>query len=184
MSVGLVSPAEAEALLEREARLERVKEVFRTTRLTPGRETQEALAPLGIALEEQGSLAGLVRRPEVAVEELRAWVATLLASSKAEEFLALGGDELARVRDDLRYEGLLHRERETIERLARSEGRRIPDDIVYRGLPGLSLEAAEKLERHRPRTLGQASRIPGVSPAAVTFLLGQLAARERKGEER
>ena len=106
------------------------------------------------------------------------------ASSKAEEVLALGGDELARVRDDLRYEGLLHRERETIERLARSEGRRIPDDIVYRGLPGLSLEAAEKLERHRPRTLGQASRIPGVSPAAVTFLLGQLAARERKGEER
>jgi tRNA uridine 5-carboxymethylaminomethyl modification enzyme len=184
VELGLVSPAEGDLLLAREARLERVKGAFRSTRLTPGRETQEALGRLGIALAEQVSLAGLVRRPEVEVEELRAWAASLLQASAAEELLALDGDELARVRDDLRYEGVLHRERETIDRLSRSEGRRIPDDFTYRGLPGLSLEAVEKLERHRPRTIGQASRIPGVPPAAVTLLLAQAVARERRGQER
>jgi len=57
---------------------------------------------------------------------------------------------------------------------------RIPSDFVYRGLAGLSLEGAEKLERHRPRTVGQASRIPGVTPAAVTLILARVTSRTRR----
>ena len=84
--------------------------------------------------------------------------------------------------NDLRYEGFLKREREVIERVRRSAERSIPPGFRYGGLPGLSAEAVEKLERHRPRTLGQAARIPGVTPAAVTLLLARLAAGGRRVE--
>jgi tRNA uridine 5-carboxymethylaminomethyl modification enzyme len=177
---GLVDQREADGILEREARLERVKETFRATKLTPARKTREALGGMGIPLVEQGSLAGLVRRPEVAVEEIREWAANLLPAAEADELLSLDAGTLARLRDDLRYEGVLRREKATIERVSRAGARRIPEEFVYRGLPGLSLEAAEKLERHRPRTLGQASRIPGVSPAATTLVLAHLVAREKR----
>ena len=80
---------------------------------------------------------------------------------------------------DVRYEGFLRREREVIERVRRSGDRPVPAGFRYAGIPGLSAEAAEKLERHRPRTLGQASRIPGVTAAAVTLLLARLVAGER-----
>ncbi len=178
--VGLVDLRQADEILEKEARLEGVKESFRAARLTPGRRTQEALGGLGIPLAEQSTLAGLVRRPEVAVEEIREWAASLLPAVEAEKLLSLDAAALARLRDDLRYEGVLRREKEAIERVSRAESRRIPDDFVYRALPGLSLEAAEKLERHRPRTLGQASRIPGVPPSAVTLVLAHLVAREKR----
>ncbi|MFI5414023.1 MAG: tRNA uridine-5-carboxymethylaminomethyl(34) synthesis enzyme MnmG, partial [Candidatus Lutacidiplasmatales archaeon] len=184
VDVGLIDRSVADEILEKEARLERVKDSFRSVRLTPGRQTQEVLGALGIPLTEQASLAGLVRRPEVAVEEIREWAATLLSPMEAEELLSLDTGALARLRDDLRYEGVLRREKETIERVSRAESRRIPDTFVYRALPGLSLEAAEKLDRHRPRTLGQASRIPGVPPSAVTLVLAHLVAREKRLERR
>ena len=184
LDVGLMGPREAEGILEREARITRVKESFRLTRLTPGRRTREELLSLGIALSEQVSLAGLLRRPEVSVEDLREWVADLLSQGEGDELRALEVGELARLRDDLRYEGVLERERVTIERVSRAEGRKIPDDFSYLGLPGLSLEAAEKLDRHRPRTLGQASRIPGVPPSAVTLVLARLVSGERRLEKR
>ena len=179
VAVGLVSAREAEQIVEREARLERVKESFRSTRLTPGRRTQAELEELGIPLVEQISLAGLVRRPEVEVEEIRAWAAGVLPPEEAAELLGLDAGILARLRDDLRYEGVMRREKESIARVSRAESRRIPDGFVFRGLSGLSLEAVEKLERHRPRTLGQASRIPGVPPSAVTLVLAHLIAREK-----
>ena len=69
----------------------------------------------------------------------------LLAEEEADELLSLEASELARLRDDLRYEGVLRRERETIDRVSRADGRKIPDDFSFLGLPGLSLEAAEKL---------------------------------------
>jgi tRNA uridine 5-carboxymethylaminomethyl modification enzyme len=182
--VGLLAPSEAAAILEREARLERVKGSFRATRITPGRRTQDELLELGIALSEQVSLAGLVRRPEVSIEDLREWVAGLLPEGEADELRSLEVAELSRVRDDLRYEGVLDRERETIARVSRADGRKIPGGFSYRDLPGLSLEAMEKLDRHRPRTLGQAARIPGVPPSAVTLLLAHLVVREKRLEKR
>ena len=81
---------------------------------------------------------------------------------------------------DLRYEGFVARERVSVARVARSLDRVFPEGFAFAGLPGLSAEAAEKLERHRPRTLGQASRIPGVTPAAVTLLLARLLAAGRQ----
>ena len=93
-------------------------------------------------------------------------------------FEDLDAEQWDRLVNEVRYEGFLRRERDVLERVARSEGRSVPEGFRYAGIPGLSAEATEKLERHRPRTLGQASRIPGVTPAAVTLLLARIVAAE------
>lgn len=174
-AVGLLSDAETGALLEREARIERTKGELRHFALRPDRPTREQLGRLGLEIAEEKTLAGLVRRPDLSVEVLR----EILVFGKrgglgAGATPALDEDELARVADDLRYEGYVAREEGALRRLGRSQETPIPAELEYKGLPGLSREAAEKLERHRPRTLGQASRIPGVPPAAITLLLARL----------
>jgi tRNA uridine 5-carboxymethylaminomethyl modification enzyme len=180
-ALGLVSPEEADPILEREARLTRVKEAFEETRVRPSRDTVEALSSKGVELAEETTLAGLLRRPELAAGALREWIAGRLAGPSREDILALGEDAFHRVATELRYAGFLRREENAIRRVEKSAERPIPAGFEYRGLPGLSAEAAEKLERHRPRTLGQAGRIPGVTPAAVTLLLARLVSLERHG---
>jgi tRNA uridine 5-carboxymethylaminomethyl modification enzyme len=182
-ALGLVSPEEADPILEREARLTRVKEAFEETRVRPSRDTVEALSSKGLELAEETTLAGLLRRPELAAGALREWIAGRLAGPSREDILALGEDAFHRVATELRYAGFVRREENAIRRVEKSAERPIPAGFEYRGLPGLSAEAAEKLERHRPRTLGQAGRIPGVTPAAVTLLLARLVSLERHGAE-
>jgi tRNA uridine 5-carboxymethylaminomethyl modification enzyme len=74
------------------------------------------------------------------------------------------------IETEIKYDGYLEQQRRQIERLRRSDGQRIPPDFAYQGVPGLSHEIVERMERVRPATLGQASRIPGVTPAAVSIL--------------
>jgi tRNA uridine 5-carboxymethylaminomethyl modification enzyme len=82
--------------------------------------------------------------------------------------------DLASVETDFKYEGYVHRQRSSIERQRRQEGRAIPDDFVFAGIPGLSREMIERLSSVRPETLGQASRVPGVTPAAVAVIAAYL----------
>jgi tRNA uridine 5-carboxymethylaminomethyl modification enzyme len=103
----------------------------------------------------------------------------MLDDERAADLAALRPEERDRLVADLRYEGFVSRERESIARVARAAERVFPDGFVFRGIPGLSTEATEKLERHHPRTLGQASRLPGVTPAAVTLLLARLLSLRR-----
>ncbi len=179
VSLGLVSEKEAEPILEAETRLGRVTAAFEATRVTPDRATRARLALEGVDLAEETTLAGLVRRPEVNAAALREFLSETLESGVREDLSALDDEALDRAASEIRYAAFLQRERQTIARLGRAGGRRIPMDFVYCGLPGLSLEAVEKLERHRPRTLGQASRIPGVTPAAAALLLARLLGQER-----
>ena len=78
--------------------------------------------------------------------------------------------DLASVETAFKYEGYLKRQEESIERQRRQEGRKIPSDFGFDGIPGLSREMVERLSTIRPGTLGQASRIPGVTPAAVAVI--------------
>jgi tRNA uridine 5-carboxymethylaminomethyl modification enzyme len=135
-----------------------------------------------VSLVEETTLGGLLRRPGTdldAIEEL-CTDTDMLDSGAAADLAALRPEERDRLVADLRYEGFIARERDAVARVARSLGRVFPDGFVFAGLPGLSREAAEKLERHRPRTLGQASRLQGVTPAAVTLLLARLLAARRE----
>jgi tRNA uridine 5-carboxymethylaminomethyl modification enzyme len=109
------------------------------------------------------SLALWLRRPEAKIESLKP------------EFRALLHEEplpgvMATVETELKYSGYIAQQNRQVERLRDSGQRRIPSDFSYTDIPGLSREVCEKLERVKPDTLGQAGRIPGVTPAAVAVL--------------
>ncbi|HEX4420980.1 MAG TPA: tRNA uridine-5-carboxymethylaminomethyl(34) synthesis enzyme MnmG [Kofleriaceae bacterium] len=138
------------------------------------------LARLGSApvVGRRATLAELLRRPELdwrAVEQVAA--AGGIAASSA------GPAALERVEIELGYEGYLRRQEVEAAKLARADGVRVPDAIDYRGIPGLSNEVVEKLEAIRPRSVGQASRISGVTPAAVAILLTHIGLVERRKAE-
>jgi tRNA uridine 5-carboxymethylaminomethyl modification enzyme len=78
--------------------------------------------------------------------------------------------DLASLETDFKYEGYLRRELANVERQRRHENRRIPSDFEFVGIPGLSREMVQRLTETRPATLGQAARLPGVTPAAVAVL--------------
>ncbi len=179
VAFSLVSGMDAEPILEAEARHARVASALEGARVTPDRATRARLAGEGVEVVEETTLAGLLRRPELDVAALRAFLAETLDEGGRGDLAALDAEALDRVASELRYAGFLPRERQTVARLKRAGGRRIPRDFVYRGVPGLSLEAVEKLERHRPGTLGQAARIPGVTPAATALLLARLLGKDR-----
>ena len=81
---------------------------------------------------------------------------------------------------DIKYSGYLQRQEQQIAQVKRQDGRRLPADLDYQALTTLSAEAREKLNRVRPLTLGQAGRVPGVSPADVTALLLWLELQRRQ----
>jgi tRNA uridine 5-carboxymethylaminomethyl modification enzyme len=123
----------------------------------------------------RASLAELLRRPELdwrAVEKIAAAGGLAPADASAEA--------LERIEVEVAYEGYLRRQEADAARVARADGVRVPDDVDYRGIPGLSNEVVEKLERIRPRSVGQASRISGVTPAAIAILLTHIGLHERR----
>jgi tRNA uridine 5-carboxymethylaminomethyl modification enzyme len=83
---------------------------------------------------------------------------------------ATARNEMKTVETEIKYSGYLDQQRKSIERLKKAEQRAIPDWFDYGKVSGLSREMNEKLQRVRPRTLGQASRIPGVTPAAISLI--------------
>jgi tRNA uridine 5-carboxymethylaminomethyl modification enzyme len=104
-----------------------------------------------------------LKRPEAAISEIAPWVQE-----------ALGEEPLhgvtTTVETEAKYSGYIGQQTRQIERLKDSERRPIPGDFGFGGIPGLSREVQDKLERVRPATLGQAGRIPGVTPAAIAIL--------------
>ena len=110
-----------------------------------------------------GAKASWLRRPESKIAELSEWASSVLGGE------ALRG-VLVTVETEVKYWGYLEQQRRQIERLQTSDSRRIPATMAFSSIPGISREVGEKLERVRPVTLGQAARIPGVTPAAVALL--------------
>ena len=120
-------------------------------------------AGLDLAPGERPTAAEWLRRPESSIEKLRAWAAAALGEEPVREVLTT-------VETEVKYAGYIAQQDRQIERLRKAEGRRIPAEFQFRGIPGLSREVSDKLERVRPETLGQAARIPGVTPAAIAVL--------------
>ena len=117
----------------------------------------------GLAHGDRPSLGVWLRRPEARIEMLRARIGSVLG----EEMVC--GVETT-VETELKYAGYIGQQVRQIERLKAAEGRVIPPGLDFSGIPGLSIEAQQKLDRVRPGTLGQAGRIPGVTPAALSVL--------------
>ncbi|OGT18684.1 MAG: tRNA uridine-5-carboxymethylaminomethyl(34) synthesis enzyme MnmG [Gammaproteobacteria bacterium RBG_16_57_12] len=148
---------------KREA-VERERQRLRATWLTPQKiPPAEALRLFGQPLTREYSLEDLLRRPEVSYQalcELEASGACVTDPVVAEQ-----------VEIQVKYAGYIERQHQEIERQRRYEELCIPDEIHYRNVRGLSAEVCQKLEAQRPATLGQAARIPGVTPAAISLLL-------------
>lgn len=117
----------------------------------------------------RGTTASLLRRPEIDAEDLATESAVLSS---------LTGRDRTVVAETIKYAGYVERQRREASRIARAGARVIPEGFGYRGLSGLSHELVEKLERTRPETLGHASRIDGMTPAALSLLAAHL---ERRG---
>ncbi|MEP7273154.1 MAG: tRNA uridine-5-carboxymethylaminomethyl(34) synthesis enzyme MnmG [Acidobacteriota bacterium] len=117
----------------------------------------------GVNLSEAVNLAQLAKRPEVSAESLF----HLLPAEFRDESRR---DELLTVVTDIKYEGYLTANENLASRLGKAVNRTIPIQIEYSQLPGLSIEMAERLNRIRPQTIGQAMRIPGLTPAALSLL--------------
>jgi tRNA uridine 5-carboxymethylaminomethyl modification enzyme len=104
-----------------------------------------------------------LRRPESSIREISGWVREILG----EEPVA---GVLTTVETEIKYSGYIAQQERQMERMRGAERRPIPAEFRFRGIPGLSREIQDKLDRVRPHTLGQASRIPGVTPAAIAIL--------------
>ena len=104
-----------------------------------------------------------LKRPEASIAEIRGWVGEVLGAEPVRGLLTT-------VETEIKYSGYIAQQERQMERLKDSERRPIPADFGFGGIPGLSREIREKLERVRPATLGQAARIPGVTPAAIAIL--------------
>ena len=183
--LGLIGDAAMARLRRRAELLERALAELRSTTLAPAQINGWLRARGAGELQRPASAADLCRRPEVRLAALLSSALPVAAPSTATAagapLAALLADPelLAAAEVELKYEGYVARERHNIERLQRFEALRIPRSLDYAELGALSHESREKLQLIRPRTLGQASRISGVSPADVSILLVALRAGGR-----
>ncbi|TXH66435.1 MAG: hypothetical protein E6Q88_12095 [Lysobacteraceae bacterium] len=132
---------------------------------------REAVAALGIDLSRETHALDLLRRPELDYAKLMTMPTLGPGVDDA--------DVAEQVEIEAKYSGYLARQREEIARQLRHEHTEIPLRFDYAEVRGLSAEARQKLERARPRTIGQAQRIPGMTPAAISLLLVYLSRRRR-----
>jgi tRNA uridine 5-carboxymethylaminomethyl modification enzyme len=105
----------------------------------------------------------VLKRPEVRIGEIAPWIGEVLGEEPVRGLLTT-------VETEVKYSGYIDQQERQMERLKDAERRPIPAEFAFRGIPGLSREVQDKLERVRPATLGQAARIPGVTPAAIAVL--------------
>jgi tRNA uridine 5-carboxymethylaminomethyl modification enzyme len=173
---GLLSDAQRRRLEAREDLANRVMSWMQETAVRP-EQANPLLADTGSApLTQTTRLAALLRRPDVDGSRLVRAVEALPFTADEEGDLeeVMAGAEM-----ELRYAGYLQRERERAEALARQAHFALPDDLAYPELVSLSTEARQKLARVRPSTLGQAARIPGISPSDLQNLVMEVRKRER-----
>jgi tRNA uridine 5-carboxymethylaminomethyl modification enzyme len=156
--VGLVDDRRWAVLERKLAQKSRIVRMLAENRLDPVR-----FGDLGLEAGDRPLLEGWLRRPEAKLERIRGWVTEQLGEEPV-------CGVLTTIETELKYAGYMQQQDRQIQRLKDSEGRRIPEGMVFRQIPGLSREICDKLERVRPETLGQASRIPGVTPAAIAVL--------------
>jgi tRNA uridine 5-carboxymethylaminomethyl modification enzyme len=192
--VGLIPDQAWDDFQAKQQRLDKLKQLLEKTRIT------------GVALDEQLSANGwssavgqtygqLLKRPEITIEQLAPVLRELdpafflraseVGEGPSESVPELSSEvrnELKSVETEVKYEGYLRQQQRAMEQMKKSEQRSIPDWFNYRSVSGLSREMQEKLSHVQPRTLAQASRIPGVTPAAVSLVSVYIEIQARRRE--
>ncbi len=167
--LGLVSQERYERVLEKERKIAWALDVLRAVRLRPTQETRQMLGRHGLeGIRNPATLEELLRKPGVSLKDLK----------PLEDRLCSVDESIAyHVELHVKYGGYTERQEDLVRRSRHLEEKKVPAGIDYWEVAGLSREMVEKLTRVRPVSLGQASRIPGVTPAAITALLVHLKKR-------
>jgi len=162
--LGLVDDARWDAFCRKRDDLEKEQQRLRTVWMRP-REVpdEDAIRVLGQVMEREYTLADLLRRPNVSYRSL---LTLPNAGDGVDDPLTAEQVEI-----QAKYQGYIERQHEEVERRAGQESIPLPPDFDYRQVRGLAAEVQQKLERHRPETVGQAARISGITPAAISLLL-------------
>jgi tRNA uridine 5-carboxymethylaminomethyl modification enzyme len=155
--VGLVDDTRWSRFERKQAQFAALLPLLEQTRVTT-----RQFPHITVAGTENPPLSTWLKRPEASIHSIRSWIQEQVGEP---EHGLLGA-----VETHLKYSGYLRQEERQVARMQSSEARSIPSSLDYRRIPGLSREMVDKFERVRPVTLGQASRIPGVTPAAVSVL--------------
>ncbi|BCX88404.1 tRNA uridine 5-carboxymethylaminomethyl modification enzyme [Methylomarinovum tepidoasis] len=165
--LGLVDEVRWRAFERKVENIETLRGELERCRIRPDSETAKRLAAvLKNPLQREANLLELLRRPEVDI--------TRLLELAEVDATAYTPAEVEQVMIQARYAGYIERQRAEIERTRRYEDLRLPESLDYHNVVGLSREVQEKLAARKPATLGQAARIPGVTPAAISLLLVHL----------
>lgn len=168
--LGLINDERWEFFCRKAENIARAKEKLKDTWVTPSLLQKESVVDaLGVGIEREYSLKSLLSRPTVTLDSL-----TKLRTQEGEALWSndtLSAAEREQIEIDTKYEGYIVRQHGEIEKTMANETLRIPADLDYQNVPGLSFEVRQKLTQIRPETIGQASRISGVTPAAVSLLL-------------
>jgi tRNA uridine 5-carboxymethylaminomethyl modification enzyme len=159
---------------------ERLKAIWVNPRNLAAAETERVL---GKAIEHEHNLADLLRRPAVSYAELMSLAAGTYASPDVsrETLGELFEPVVEQIEIAAKYSGYIERQKDEVERAASYEHLKLPSDLDYMQVAALSIEVRQKLNKHRPETLGLASRISGVTPAAISLLLVHLKKTKFRG---
>jgi tRNA uridine 5-carboxymethylaminomethyl modification enzyme len=156
--VGLVTQERWNLYLKKQEHKAWLEVLLAEARIAPGR-----FPGIELDADDRPTLIQWLRRPEAQIKTLKPWIAAQLGEMPA-------AGVLTTVETEAKYAGYIHQQEKQMARMKNAERRTIPDEFAYSGIPGLSREIQEKLQRVRPATLGQAGRIPGITPAAVAIL--------------
>jgi len=161
--IGLIDEERMQKVIEKERLIKEEIERVKAVNIGTGSNVQELIEKYGSTeLKTGATLAELIKRPELSYEALAP-----LDKNRPQ----LGYDVAEQVNINLKYEGYIERQLRQVEHFKKLETKLIPDEIDYLSISGLRKEAMQKLNKFRPRSIGQASRISGVSPADISVLL-------------
>ncbi|MGE5307940.1 MAG: tRNA uridine-5-carboxymethylaminomethyl(34) synthesis enzyme MnmG [Deltaproteobacteria bacterium] len=162
-SLGLLSEKDTERLQEKQRLLQEGMKTLRATYIKPGAGSDGVMASLGLpALRRKTSLEELLKRPQVNASMLSRFPGVSLG---------VPSEALVQAEIEVKYAGFIERQLAEVEKFRNLEKIRLPQDLDLASVPGLSREIREKLSRFKPLNLGQAARISGVTPAAVSILM-------------
>ena len=167
--IGLASNDSLERVLKKEKSVDTIKAFF-TEQGASSEELNSAIINRnGSPLKQRAKLLSVLLRPEIDIQAMKESI------PKLDEFLEVyDNEEIAQSEIQMKYKTYIEKEREFVEKVARLENINIPERVDYEGIASLSNEAREKLKKIRPGSIGQATRISGVSPADVSILLVHL----------
>jgi len=173
-SIGLVNDERYEKFTSKRTLLERIIHQLSTSNVAPNAETEQKIKNIGTAPVRPGmTLLDLLRRGDVTYKKL----AAEFALPELPEVVAEQAEIFAK------YEGYINKQKQEVERALKLENKLIPQDIDYHAIKELSSEAAEKLAKIKPVSIGQASRISGVSPADINVLMIVLEVKRRREQD-